>query len=162
MSEQNRTLDTIYENWKVYQDKLKAALAPLTPEQLTLRAADNERTVGEIATHIIMVRAGWFVYTLQERYAGIAFLQEWDVPNPPARTADELVIGLDATWQMMADALARWSSDDMTQTFPDEDDGKTIYVSRQWVIWHLIEHDLHHGGEISLTLGMHNLQGVGI
>jgi len=25
------------------------------------------------------------------------------------------------------------------------------------VIWHLIEHDLHHGGEIALTLGLHGL-----
>jgi hypothetical protein len=25
------------------------------------------------------------------------------------------------------------------------------------VIWHLIEHDLHHGGELSFSLGMHNL-----
>jgi hypothetical protein len=22
-------------------------------------------------------------------------------------------------------------------------------LSRQWVIWHVIEHDLHHGGELS-------------
>jgi hypothetical protein len=25
------------------------------------------------------------------------------------------------------------------------------------VVWHLIEHDLHHGGEVSLILGMHGL-----
>jgi uncharacterized damage-inducible protein DinB len=25
------------------------------------------------------------------------------------------------------------------------------------VVWHLIEHDLHHGGELSLTLGMHGV-----
>ena len=30
-------------------------------------------------------------------------------------------------------------------------------LSRQWVIWHVIEHDLHHGGEVSLMLGTHGL-----
>jgi uncharacterized damage-inducible protein DinB len=25
------------------------------------------------------------------------------------------------------------------------------------VVWHVLEHDLHHGGEISLTLGMHGI-----
>ena len=30
----------------------------------------------------------------------------------------------------------------------------SLHTTRQWVIWHLIEHDVHHGGEISLTLGM--------
>jgi uncharacterized damage-inducible protein DinB len=30
-------------------------------------------------------------------------------------------------------------------------------VSRSWVIYHVMEHDLHHGGELSLTLGIHGL-----
>jgi uncharacterized damage-inducible protein DinB len=25
------------------------------------------------------------------------------------------------------------------------------------VVWHVMEHDLHHGGELSLTLGMHGM-----
>jgi uncharacterized damage-inducible protein DinB len=32
-------------------------------------------------------------------------------------------------------------------------------VSRSWVIYHVMEHDLHHGGELSLTLGIHGLPG---
>lgn len=162
MSEQNVTLDTIYENWKKYQDKLKEALAPLTPEQLALSAAGNERSIGQIAQHIILVRVGWFVYTLTEQYESVKPLEEWDKPGAPPPTADQLVQGLDLTWQMMADALARWNSDDMAKEFPDEDDGVVYNVSRQWVIWHLIEHDLHHGGEVSLTLGMHGLKALGI
>jgi uncharacterized damage-inducible protein DinB len=30
--------------------------------------------------------------------------------------------------------------------------------TRQWIIWHLIEHDLHHGGELFYTLGAHGLR----
>jgi len=37
--------------------------------------------------------------------------------------------------------------------------GKVTYVSRSSAIYHLLEHDLHHGGEISLILGMNGLQG---
>jgi len=158
MAEENRTLDTFYQNWKLYQDHVKEAIAPLTEEQLALRAAPHLRSIGQIATHIITVRASWFTYDLHEHYEGIAPILEWGEPDAPARTAAELLIGLDLTWQMMADALARWNSDDMAQTFAEEENGTTFYVSRSWVIWHLIEHDLHHGGEISLTLGMHGLQ----
>jgi uncharacterized damage-inducible protein DinB len=32
-----------------------------------------------------------------------------------------------------------------------------VDVSRAWVVWHVMEHDLHHGGELSLTLGLHGL-----
>ena len=42
----------------------------------------------------------------------------------------------------------------MRQTFGSEEDGE---ASRAWMVWHVLEHDLHHGGEISLTLGMHGI-----
>jgi uncharacterized damage-inducible protein DinB len=45
-------------------------------------------------------------------------------------------------------------------TFPDEWDGQKYDVSRSWVIYHVLEHDLHHGGEVSLTLGIHGLQAL--
>ncbi len=33
---------------------------------------------------------------------------------------------------------------------------------RGWVVWHTLEHDLHHGGEISQILGSHGLPGLGV
>ncbi len=36
------------------------------------------------------------------------------------------------------------------------------YVSRSWIIYHVLEHDLHHGGEVSLTLGIHGLAAIDI
>src|SRR5215212_9016482 len=60
MSEGNFTLDIFYRSWKEYQDTLKQAIAPLTPEQLALRAAPDLRSVGEIVAHMISSRVGWF------------------------------------------------------------------------------------------------------
>lgn len=57
----------------------------------------------------------------------------------------------------MTNCLARWTSDDMRQEFPDDWDGKIVQLPRAWVVYHVLEHDLHHGGEISLTLGMHGI-----
>ena len=54
--------------------------------------------------------------------------------------------------------LQRWTPDDCASTFPDEWDGQTYEVSRSWVIYHVLEHDLHHGGEVSLILGMNGLR----
>jgi len=31
-------------------------------------------------------------------------------------------------------------------------------TSRSCVVWHVLEHALHHGGEISLALGLHGQQ----
>ena len=158
MAEDNRTLDTIYENWKLYQDHLEEAIAPLTAEQLELRAAPGLRSIGENVAHIMGARIGWFTRLLGEGDDELKSMPRWDAPGQPARTAAALVAGLDRSWKLMADCLARWSSEDMQKVFTRERDGKTYELSRSWVIWHLLEHDLHHGGEISLTLGMHGLQ----
>jgi uncharacterized damage-inducible protein DinB len=66
MAEDNFTLTTFYTSWKAYQDHLKDALAPLTAEQLALRAAPGLRSIGENAAHIIGCRIGWFTSTLGE------------------------------------------------------------------------------------------------
>jgi hypothetical protein len=31
---------------------------------------------------------------------------------------------------------------------------------KRWYNWHAIEHDLHHGGELSFALGMHGLPAI--
>ena len=157
MAEDNFTLTTFYDSWKAYQDHIKESLAPLTDEQLALRAAPDLRSVGETAAHIVGCRAGWFTYVLGEDNAEVNATASWDDRGAPARTAAELVQGLDLTWQLMADCLARWSSSDMQQTFEDDWDGEKVQLPRAWVVWHVLEHDLHHGGEISLTLGMHGI-----
>jgi uncharacterized damage-inducible protein DinB len=157
MADENFTLTTFYDSWKTYQQHIKDSLAPLTAEQLTLRAAPHLRSIGENAAHIIGCRAGWFTHVLGEDCGPeVKAIANWDEAD--TRTVAELVEGLDRTWQCMTDCLARWSSTDMQQTFPDEWDGKIVQLSRAWIVWHVLEHDLHHGGELSLTLGMHGLQ----
>lgn len=162
MAEDNFTLTTFYASWKEYQDHIKSAIAPLTSERLELRAAPHLRSIGENSLHIIGCRAFWFTDFLGEDggeemkvYTG------WNevalALGAPVPTAAELAQGLESTWQFMADCLTRWSLDDMHQTFPDDWDGKQVDLSRAWVVWHVMEHDLHHGGELSVTLGMHRL-----
>ncbi len=176
MADDNFTLTTFFTSWKAYQDHIVAALAPLTTEQLALRATPGLRSIGEIALHIIGCRTFWFTgflgedsgeemraYARWNKAALGAPYASWDevalaLEAQQAPTAAELAQGIDRTWQFMADCLARWSSADMQQTFPDDEDGTPVELSRAWVVWHVLEHDLHHGGELSLTLGMHGIQ----
>src|SRR5690349_6612396 len=121
MAEENFTLTMFYKQWKTYQEHIKEAVEPLSAEQLTLRVAPGLRSIGENATHIIGCRAGWFTFTLgEEADEFVKACAYWDAENAPARSGAELVKGLDATWQLMADCLARWSPADMEQTFPDD------------------------------------------
>jgi uncharacterized damage-inducible protein DinB len=163
MADDNFTLTTFYTAWKEYQERLKTSLALLTAEQLALRAAPSMRSIGENAMHIIGCRMYWFTEFLGEDSGEeLKAIASWNEialrPGATIPTAAELVQTLDNIWHLMAGCVARWSPADMHQTFPDEWDGKKVELSRAWVVWHVLEHDLHHGGEVSLTLGMHGIQ----
>jgi uncharacterized damage-inducible protein DinB len=160
MAEQKLPLTTFYQGWDAYQDLLVKAIAPLSTDQLALRAAPHLRTIGENIAHIIGPRFRWFAILIDTIDIETEPMATWDRSNSPARSAAELVAGLEASWQMMQQALVRWTAADLADIVEDIDEGKTYTFTRQWVIWHLIEHDIHHGGEISLMLGMHNLAAI--
>jgi uncharacterized damage-inducible protein DinB len=153
MAEATTTLARFYHGWETYQGYLTQALTPLTQEQLSLRAAPNLRPIWVLAAHIIAARVYWFHQWMGEGAGDLAPLQAWDDDGQPLRTSAELGHGLEATWAMIQDCLARWTVDDLDQTFTV----RRGQVTRQWIIWHVIEHDLHHGGELFFTLGMHGL-----
>jgi uncharacterized damage-inducible protein DinB len=154
------SISAIYEGWRSYQNTLSRALAPLTAEQLGLRAGPDLRSVGEITAHIIGARARWFYQLMGEGGEEFAVLGKWDRRGAPARSAAELVQGLEATWRGMHEAIARWTPEEWQQTWPGEDASEPEIITRPWVIWHLIEHDVHHGGEVSITLGAHGVRAL--
>lgn len=157
MAEQNPMLAGIYEGWAGYQAHLVKALAPLTPEQLELRAAPHLRSIRQIATHQIAARARWLFNALHEGDAAINEIGRWDRPDAAARSPASLVEGLTLTWATIQAALANWTPAVIATPIQEQWQGETVTLARPWVIWHLIEHDLHHGGELSFSLGMHGL-----
>ena len=162
MANGKELVSAIFDGWQVYQQELSKALSPLSPDQLELRAGPNLRSVGQIATHIIGARARWFYLLMGEGGEEFEALGKWDRRGAKARTGGELVSGLDATWKGMHLAIARWTPEDWEKTWEGEDDDEPTVITRQWVIWHLIEHDLHHSGEISITLGAHGVSALNL
>jgi hypothetical protein len=69
MTTHPNVLAPFYAGWEAYQRHRVEALAPLSPDQLALRAAPHLRSVGMLATHLIGVRAGGLYYVLEEKGA---------------------------------------------------------------------------------------------
>jgi uncharacterized damage-inducible protein DinB len=161
-AEKRSTLDVIYENWAGYNARLDRCVAPLTDAQLQLKPAAHHWPVGRIVQHIVSARAGWFSGTLQDADAAMESYMDWGERDSPHRNAADLVRGLDDTWEFIESRLKSWTPEDFARTFPDEMDGQTYEVSRSWVMYHVLEHDLHHGSEVSLILGMNGLQPIEI
>jgi len=135
----------IFESWQYYQEELTRVIAPLSAEQMRVRLVPGLRSLGEIAEHIVRARALWLHPVLGD--AALEPLTQWDEPEDPPRTAAEVRQGLDQTWQVISTYLTRWMADDGRETIPAEE------VAQLRTIWGLLEHDLHHGGELALVLG---------
>ena len=157
MAEQHPMLAGIYDGWAGYQAHLVKALTPLNAAQLELRAAPHLRSIRQITTHMVAARARWLYNALNEGDATINEIGRWDRPDAAPSSPASLVEGLERTWQVLQTALARWTPTDLITPIVEEWQGETVTLERPWVIWHLIEHDLHHGGELSFSLGMHGL-----
>jgi uncharacterized damage-inducible protein DinB len=81
----------------------------------------------------------------------------WEDDEGNPRTSGELVGALEDTWVMIDACLRRWTVDDLEMTFVRHRPSGDRTFTRAWVLWHLLEHDLHHGGEISQILGSNGL-----
>src|SRR5260221_2801979 len=111
-ADQSLPLTTFYRGWDRYQDLLTTAVAPLSAEQLELRAAPTPRPIWVIAAHIIAARVAWFHLVMGEGGDDLAPLQTWDDDAEPQRSAAELELGLERTWDMIAECLQRWTAND--------------------------------------------------
>ena len=191
MAEQQLSLLPFYAGWGRYQQHLVAAIAPLTEEQLTLRNTPQTWSIGMYATHIVANRAWWFHARMGEGSDDLTLLELWalgvcEADVDPCHPAAELVAGLEKTWQLIEQTLARLTPADLEQVFPPLNDAERVRhanlvepalqpyaqmwldatarsgearpaVSLQSIIWGALEHDIHHGSEISTTLGVHGL-----
>lgn len=164
------SLAKIYEGWEGHQTSLVNAIAPLTAEQLLWRPAANLNSVGELARHISLGRLTWFVRMEAPGSAQLADqISAWEEDSDGNRhiierdlvitgQASELVSLLDATWQMIAATLKSWKVADLSKSYQHTWNGDVYAVSRQWTIWRILSHDIHHGGQIALMLGMQGIE----
>jgi uncharacterized damage-inducible protein DinB len=161
VADETMTLAAVHAGWEADQQRLVGFIGSLSQEQLALRAAPHLRTVSALASHIVAARARMSHWILREGNDDLDALAYWDGADQPAppviRPAAELAAGLETTWRVISASLQRWTVADLADTIEWNYLGQTTVFTRGQVIWNLVRHDYHHGGEIMLTLGVHGI-----
>src|SRR5262249_14823803 len=98
MTQRQLSLLPFYAGWGRYQQRLVAAIAPLTVDQLALRNTPRHWSIGMYATHIVANRAWWFHARMGEGGEDLTSLELWalgvcEADVDPCHTAAELVAG---------------------------------------------------------------------
>jgi uncharacterized damage-inducible protein DinB len=111
--------------------------------------------VGEVAAHIALGRIDWFA---RMPAPGSAELSKQAAAaggeKAIATNRDAILAWLEDSWKMIADTLQQFTVADLRRTYRHEYWGKVYAVSYQWTIWRILTHDIHHGGELALMLGL--------
>ena len=170
----------IFAGWEGHQTSLVNAVASLTAGQLAFqptpdtfpphlagRPTPRLRSVGETVRHLALGRIDWFLRMNPpggEQIAALVPAWEHDAHGNRyvdeakiAMTADDLVTWLERSWRLIEQTLERWTVGDLAETYRHTYHGTTYLVSRQWTIWRILAHDLHHGGALALMLGMQGI-----
>ena len=163
MNDHAVSLSVVYQGWDVFQRDLLKAVTPLSPNQWALPVAPTHWPIDRLVQHIAADRAWWFSLWMGEGGADVTPIAHWDEEGQPMRSSADLVAGLEATWGMIESTLARWTTDDLGQIFSPpssltEAERNAFEPStRQEIIFHVLRHDIHHGGELAVGMGGYQL-----
>jgi uncharacterized damage-inducible protein DinB len=169
-------LQPFFDGWAKHEALVIETIGGLTPEQLAFRTAPHQWAIWQLAAHAALSRAYWFHDVLGEgdqatrdmfrvdrtTVPGLSLDDAgWEDVEDHPRTAEELVDGLTRSWAIVDDCLRRWTADDLAGTILRAASGSRPERThhRGWVVWHVMEHDVHHAGEISQILGSNGLVG---
>lgn len=163
-SKDSARLSSVFDGWGGYQTSLIHAIEPLSGDQLGWKPSETLRSIGEIARHISMGRINWFLRMKAPGSEDLAakipawefdphgnrYINEADLKID--RDAAALVEWLNGTWDMVERTLQAWTVEDLSVSYRHVWRGDVYEVSRQWTVWRIMKHDIHHGGQVARIL----------
>ena len=147
-------LNELFSHWNQVHTGTLAVIEKFNDDELSYIAYDGAMPVGRIALHIADAEEGWFRLGItRER-------QDWPsdytLENYPSKEAIKTLLS-EVHAKTMA-YLGSLSSADLDA----EIETSWGTFSTKFIIWHVIEHEIHHRGELSLILGTFGREGLDV
>jgi len=145
--------ERMFSHWSWMRKGLIKVIEKFSEADLSYQPFPESWPVGQIMVHIASAEEGWF------RYAVTKELSEWpshlQFENYPTR--EKILEVLDTVHAKTEEYLGTLTEQDLTTRIlaPWEES-----FPLQWIIWHVIEHEIHHRGELSMILGMLGKEGL--
>lgn len=162
MSEGRDTVRAAYSMWPQYNRRLREVIGAMTPEQLAIRAAPDGWPIWAIVGHTAGARVCWLCEVIGEPGAETTPFTDlanggWEDDLDRPRSSDELVHALESTFAIVEGCLDRWTPEMLADPVRREFAGSIQVHTRSSILQRLFSHDAYHCGELSQTLGIHEL-----
>ena len=140
----------LFSHWKTVRHGLEQALDKLTDEQLAFVPREGLWSLGTIACHIANAEDGWF------RYVAARELDEWpSLDEEQYTTVSSIKTLLDEAHGNTLAYLQKTDVADLDRTITAPWGAE---LTLRFIIWHVLEHEISHRGEIYLMLGLMGME----
>lgn len=136
-----------FDHWNTIHRDLLRAVAMLEDDNLSFQPTKHyPRTVGGILRHIINLQQGWIHFVIFRALPG------W--PEEDEEGLDTVAAIRSKLEQVFSETMNHLS------TIPVEDLNRVVQVPEDgvpkmsWILWHVLEQQIHHRGELFLCLSL--------
>ena len=140
-------------HWAVVHAGTVETFGKFTDEELSYTPYSGGWSVGEVMLHIANAEDGWFRHVVTGELPG------WPTTHSPKRYPT--VAAIQGLLSEMHTRTVAFLSE---QTLKDLDRRVETPWGEEttlgWVAWHVLEHEIHHRGELSLVLGLLGREGL--
>ncbi len=145
----------LFAHWKHVRKELIWTIDQFGDEELSHVPFENSWPVGEIMLHIASAEEGWFRYVVKGE------LPDWpDYELDNFRDIESIKILLNEVHEGTEEFLDGLESVDLERAI-DLPLSESV-LSLGWITWHVLEHEIHHRGELSLILGLLGREGLDV
>ena len=151
-----------YDRWPQYNRRLTEVIGGMTDEQLAIRPSPERWPIWATVGHTAAARVYWLCAVLGEPGADATPFdpqsdEGWEDDLDHPRHAEELVMALETTWAIVDRSLDTWTPAMLEETFERFYGDQRQVHSRSSIVQRLMTHEAYHCGELSQTLGIHEL-----
>jgi len=144
-----------FSHWKQVRKDLLSTIDKFKEEELFYVPFESSMQAGQIMLHIGEAEEGWF------RYFTAKELVDWpnfDLEDYP--TFEAIKAQLTVIHSRTEKYLETLNTDDLERNI--DHPRRDFRLPLGWIIWHVLEHEIHHRGELSLMLGMLGRAGLDV
>lgn len=148
-------LAQFFSHWKQIRADLYTTIDKFNDADLSYVPFHSSWSVGQIMLHIADAEDGWFRYAVKRE------LEKWPETyrlenHPTKEDIKSALAAVHARTERYLESLDRADAAQMVvvpwgESYP-----------LLWIIWHVVEHEIHHRGELSLILGMLGREGLDV
>jgi uncharacterized damage-inducible protein DinB len=143
-----------FEHWEQVRAGLLATIESFSEEELVYTPFAGSWPVGQIMLHIAECEDHWLHGVVRRE---LQLPVDYPLADHPSRAG--IIAVLDLAHSRTLRFLSTLDEGDLDQLYQTRF-GETFPLS--WILWHVLEHEIHHRGELSLALGLLGRQGLDV